>query len=209
MEQSGYAIPWPKSLATELQALGRQRYDLKIRRQHAIEIIAACFGKVSASLLPDGVLATEGPAVPEEVPWQHVRQRLRKLDPNLSAQDIENIQKILTQIWGEESTPILAFAKRLTRNIATNCQHHGNGIYSGSVLLTEADWRQCHEVVADHSFQDHLAEPLPWPSIVPIGMARREPIYEDRYQVEPGCILNVLAFLCQESWEDLLARYRK
>lgn len=208
MEKSEYAIPWPKSLATELQALCRQHYGIKIRRQHAMEIIASCFGKVSASLIPSGVLAAETTSIPKEIPWRGVEQRLRALNPKLSYHQVDNIQEVLLQIWDEESTPSTAFAKRLVRNISTNCEYHGNGNYSGSVLLTELDWRQCHEVVADEHFEDQLAEALHWPSIVPISMARPEPIYENRYQLEPGCILNVLAFLCPDTWEELLDRYR-
>lgn len=40
-------------------------------------------------------------------------------------------------------------------------------------------------------------------------MAKPEPLYESRYQMELGCVLNVLTFLCPDDWEELLAWYHE
>lgn len=203
-----FAKSWHKCLATELQSICRAD-GVNVRRQHALEIIAACFGKVSAALFPGEDFATHTPEIPSDVDWVYVARRLERLDPDLSEDDIGVVLSALEQIWDEESDESLAIVKRLVRNIASNCAFHESGQYSGCVWLPEQDWEFCGETMGRVDFVDMLFESLPWPSIVPIASAKPQPHYDNLYQVEPGCILNLIAFLSPDQHEQFLRRYFK
>jgi hypothetical protein len=209
MRTSKFSDPWTKSIPQELQFLCFILLGIKLGRQHSMEIIAACFGKQSSSLIIDDRLVAETPEIPLDIPWDFVEERLIKTEPNLSNEQIEGILAIIDKIWAEEFDSDIGLAKRLARNITTNCYYHGGIEYSSSVLLTEQDWVAAGNVACRDNFQDFMAESLPWPSIMPISMAKPEKLYEDRYQMEPGCILNIMAFLCPNDWFELLQRYQK
>jgi hypothetical protein len=208
MATSDYIELWHKALAQELCFLVQQSLGLKLGRQHTIELIAACHNMDAAGLSLSGMLASLDPVIPNAVPWEFVTRRILKTAPEMSAEQVAVIHSVLARLWDEESQPQLAFAKRLARIIATNCDFFEGEGYVGSVFLLEEDWLACGQIATRDDFLDGLAEQLPWPSIVPISQARPERLYDGFYQVEPGCILNVLAFLRPDDWEDLLSRHR-
>lgn len=208
MDQSAYFESWNRALAQELQACCKQTMRLKLKRQHTLEIVAACHGMDSHTLLHSGLTEQVNPVIPDEIPWDYVTQRILKTAPGLSESQVVGIRAVIEQLWSEQVDPQTAFAKRLVRNIASNCTFHGDCLYSGSVLLPEKDWLACGEIVCRDDFEDGLAVQSPWPSILTISRASPEPCYDNHYQMEPDCILNVLAFLRPNDWDDLLARYR-
>ncbi|WP_128082955.1 hypothetical protein [Collimonas arenae] len=77
------------------------------------------------------------------------------------------------------------------------------------MLLTEGDWDEAGQVASEPDFRDFIAAYIPFPSIAPFAAARPHPEYEDRCQLEPGYVMNVMAFLHPNDWDEMLARYQK
>lgn len=207
MNTSGYAIPWPKALATEIEFLCINRFDIRLRRQHAMELIAASFQKNSASLIIDDRLVAEAPEIPDDVAWEYVDQRIRQMMPELHDTDVEKVKTVIDDVWEEEREPDVALVKRLARNIVRNCEYHERFGYVRSVLLTERDLDEAGEVARSPNFDDFMVEMLPFPSTAPFDTAKPRPEYENRYELEPGCIQNVMAYLRPDDWSEFLARY--
>lgn len=208
MNTSDFAIPWPKALATELQVLCANRLSIKLGRQHSMEIISACFNKKYASLVTDGRTVAETPDIPQDIAWEYVEERIHQLMPTLSAIAVSDIKSIIEHIWVEEITPEVALVKRLARNVVENCQYDERFGFAGSALLTEHDWSKAGQVASGSNFREGMAVQLPFPTIAPFAQAKPLPECEYRYQMEPGCVLNVMAFLAPDDWDEYIARYK-
>lgn len=208
MNTSDYALPWHKALATEIKFLCANKFNIDLKRQHSMEFIASSFNKQSSSLITGDRLVAETPEIPEDIAWDFVDERIRQMMPELSQDDVENVKDVIEHVWAEERDPTIALVKRLARNIVRNCEYHEHIGYARSVLLTERDWDEAGHVASDANFRDFMAEHLPFPSIMPFATAKPRPEYEERYELEPGCIQNVMAYLRPDDWDTFIARYK-
>lgn len=206
MLTSDFATPWHKSLAQELEFICTGN-GFNIGRQHSIEIIAACFGTVAAGLFAADELVLEKPRLPNPIHWDYVQAKLKNLLPN---EPHQVALAALCIIWEEEVDERIAGAKRLIRNVSTNCtyQEEAESTYSGSALLTDEDWQLCGNTAGEDDFVDGLFEPSLIPSIVSIARAREVRSFDDRYPVNHACVLNIAASLCRDFWQDILVRYQ-
>lgn len=197
-----YPSPWCRLFAKELRRRAAKA-ELRVGHSHAQEICAAAGGYKSYAAF----LTTERDfsAPSQGIDVELAEARIAKLCPNSDDWERAALLDLLTDVVDDGSVPVNALAWRLAEYVDEGCTFYSDqDFYVGSVLLTEADWDACCEILASPDFRDGCYRISPWPSIAAFSNATPDQSYGGRYQVEPDSVLNVLAFIAPDDWDLLL-----
>lgn len=196
-----YSLPLYKSWAIELRAL--LRFDNhKISTGHALEIVSAYWGfkshdHIRTSKLHDSDrLCQEFIANPDMV-----KERAHKLN-----HPVELVLRALQTLHEEERDTLKSLAKRLVRNVLTNCECvHGE--YTHSVLLTITDADLCQSVTSTRFFIDFLYGSYPFTAKQTFSDVKPHSGMDGHFMANPEAALNVAAYLHQPSIDILFAKH--
>ncbi|NMF89996.1 hypothetical protein [Aromatoleum petrolei] len=204
--ENTYYPPLYKSLADELKSSANAT-GIKLGHQRSLELIAKFHGfNKYASLRENGLLSGLRYPVPAAIgiDWNAVKGAISSYNDELTVDDEGPICGILYELYCDECDPLRSLSKRLARRINVTCDFGSDNDYAGTVLLDYEDWKACGDIASLDAFVDGLYRLGPWPSIAAIAMSKPDRQYGGLYPVEPGSILNILAFLRPDDWPSLL-----
>ncbi|SFP50367.1 hypothetical protein SAMN05216567_106425 [Variovorax sp. OK605] len=176
---------------------------------HAQEVVSAGGGAKSYAAIKTG-----GHPAATSMPSGYDAEQSEKrvsICANLDRSQKEELLRISEAVFEDGENPNTALAWLLAEHLVNDCEQHPSEGFVGSVLLTEELVQRAGEVASSDEFSDFLYESLPWPSIAPLAYAKPDKSIDGHCMVEPGAVLNVIAYLvanCDHGVEDVL-RYSK